>query len=163
MKQLMNQQGMNFKRDLLEQYKLYVESADKISSRRDSANHFYLTLNSALFVIAGYSSWFKIEPLISLIFPLIGLFVSIYWFKTIKAYRSLNSAKFKIIHELEEYLPASLFSHEWGILGEGKTKAHTRLTKIEERIPKLFAVLYLILIFVFLAPYLKKLVMLLGT
>jgi hypothetical protein len=39
---------------LLEQYALYVEMADRISSRRGLANTFFLTLNSAILTLVGF-------------------------------------------------------------------------------------------------------------
>src|SRR3989338_6109135 len=91
--------GKDFKNHLLEQYKLYVESADKISSRRDSANHFYLTLNSGLFAISGYLSLLNKQSFIFLIIPIAGIIISFYWLKIITSYKNLNSRKFKVIHE----------------------------------------------------------------
>jgi hypothetical protein len=38
---------------LLEQYKLYVEMADRISQRRGLTNTFFLTLNTAIFTLVG--------------------------------------------------------------------------------------------------------------
>jgi hypothetical protein len=38
---------------LLDQYKLYVEMADRISARRGLTNTFFLTLNSAIFALFG--------------------------------------------------------------------------------------------------------------
>jgi len=38
---------------LLEQYKLYIEMADRISSRRQSANSFFLSLNTTLVALGG--------------------------------------------------------------------------------------------------------------
>jgi hypothetical protein len=40
----------------IEQYKLYLEMADRISSRRQSANSFFLTLNTALVALVSYLS-----------------------------------------------------------------------------------------------------------
>ena len=37
-----------YKDHVLEQYKLYVEMADRISARRSTANTFFLTLNTLL-------------------------------------------------------------------------------------------------------------------
>ena len=39
--------GGEYQNHLLEQYKLYVQMADKISERRQSANSFFLTVNTA--------------------------------------------------------------------------------------------------------------------
>jgi hypothetical protein len=41
---------------LFEQYKLFVESAEKVSDRRQNSNNFYLTLNSVLVSFTGYLS-----------------------------------------------------------------------------------------------------------
>jgi hypothetical protein len=38
---------------ILEQYKLYVEMADRISNRRGLTNTFFLTLNTVIFTIIG--------------------------------------------------------------------------------------------------------------
>ena len=40
--------GDNYQAHLLEQYKLYVEMADRVSQRRDQSNRFYVTSVSAL-------------------------------------------------------------------------------------------------------------------
>lgn len=40
--------GPEYKPHLLELYKLYVEMADHISDRREKANSFFLTINTAL-------------------------------------------------------------------------------------------------------------------
>ena len=37
--------GEKYKEHLLEQYKLYVEMADRISGRRQTANSFFLSIN----------------------------------------------------------------------------------------------------------------------
>src|SRR5215217_8956247 len=45
--------GGQYQNHLLEQYKLYVQMADKISERRQSANSFFLTVNTALIAFLG--------------------------------------------------------------------------------------------------------------
>ena len=46
---------------LLEQYKLYLEMADRISSRRQSANSFFLSLNTALVALVGSALVRKVQ------------------------------------------------------------------------------------------------------
>ncbi len=46
--------GEKYQEHVLELYKLYVQSAESISSRRQSANSFYLTVNTAIIGVAGY-------------------------------------------------------------------------------------------------------------
>ena len=45
--------GEKYQEHLLEQYKLYVQMADKISERRQSANTFFLTINTVLIAFLG--------------------------------------------------------------------------------------------------------------
>jgi len=146
-KELINKgYGKNFQDHLLEQYKLYVESANKISSRRDSANHFYLTLNSALFAISGYLSLLNKQSFIYLIIPIVGIIISFNWLKTVTSYSNLNSGKFKVIHELEQSLPAKLFYYEWETIGKGKTKEYVPISNVERGVPKSFIGMYVLII-----------------
>ena len=39
---------------ILEQYKLYVNTAEKNSDRRQSTNNFFLTINSIFLTFSGY-------------------------------------------------------------------------------------------------------------
>jgi hypothetical protein len=132
---------------ILEQYKLYVEMADRISARRSLTNTFFLTLNTAIFAAIGalwknritFSSW-------ALLFPLVAFLVQcIAWFLLVRSYRQLNSAKYTVIGVLEERLPASPYwNAEWKALGEGKDKAkYWPMTHLEQWIPLIFAATYI--------------------
>ena len=48
--------GDTFGSDLLEQYKLYVQSAENVSARRVASNRYLLTLNAALVALYGVQS-----------------------------------------------------------------------------------------------------------
>lgn len=138
------------KEHLLEQYKIYVEMADRISARRNLANVFFLTLHTAFFAAIGFSIE-KIElinPKWLILFPIIGLLIFCWvWRKLIKSYRSLNSAKYKVIGELEKELPRSPYwEMEWKELGEGKDpKKYVPLTATENWVPLIIGFLYLCL------------------
>ena len=56
------------------------------------------------------------------------------------SYKGLNTTKFAVIHELEAYLPAALFQHEWHLCGYGDPKKHRPVTHSEQWIPVLFQV-----------------------
>ena len=71
--------------------------------------------------------------------------VCITWLALIRSYRDLNTAKFKVIHELEQRLPAALFDCEWEHAQRGEGSAYRPLTHIEPYVPLVFAALYLIL------------------
>ena len=112
--------GHDYQAHLLEQYKLYVEMADRISQRREQSNRFYAGLVSAiiaLLVVMGRfgvsgSSW----SIALLAAGLFGAFLSVVWFINLGSYRALNTAKFRIINEIESQLPYAGYSEEWAYL-----------------------------------------------
>lgn len=136
---------------LLEQYKLYVEMADRISSRRDTANNYFLGINGLLIasgapLLTKYlevtSDWFALFPF------LIICLLLFFWWKLINSYKQLNSAKFRIIGLLEEKLPAKIYGEaEWKtLLEEGKNrKTYWPLTHLESKVPGIFFLGYLLL------------------
>jgi hypothetical protein len=132
---------------LLEQYKLYVEMADRVSARRGQANTFFLTFNSAVFTLIG-AFWTARPHSTStlLIVPVLVLMAEcLAWFWLIRSYRQLNAAKYAVVGALEERLPASPYWRaEWKALGEGNDPSrYLPLTHLEEWIPILFALAYL--------------------
>ena len=132
---------------ILEQYKVYVEMADRISQRRALTNTFFLTLNTAIFTLIGV--FWKDRPRGShwwLVFPLVAALGECFaWFYLVRSYRLLNTAKYAVIGRLEERLPASPYWRaEWWALGEGKDpKKYWPLTHIEKWIPLLFGAVFL--------------------
>ena len=60
-------------------------------------------------------------------------------------YRDLNTVKFKVIHELEQHMPAALYDYEWKKAEEGRGKAYHPLTHLERWVPIIFILLYLLL------------------
>lgn len=132
---------------LLEQYKLYVEMADRVSARRGSSNTFFLTLNTTAVTAIGllWSGHLRESKWI-LVFLFLGLIVEcMAWFWLLRSYRQLNSAKYAVVGALEERLPASPYwSAEWVALGEGRDPTrYWPLSHIEQWIPSLFAIIYL--------------------
>jgi len=122
--------GTSYKSHLLQQYKLYVEAADRVSAGRATANTFFLATNTALVTIA-------------ILYTVGGIFLNYYWKIIINSYRQLNTAKFQVIHKLEQHLPAKLYDHEWELLGSGKDAAkYKQLTKVEQNVPYVFMVIY---------------------
>jgi hypothetical protein len=131
---------------ILEQYKMYVEMADRISQRRGLTNTFFLTLNSAVFTLIGIfwnkqptgSAWLLIFPLV------IAVSQCIAWWWLVRSYRLLNEAKYKVVGVLEDRLPARLYwQAEWVALGEGRNlRKYLPLTHIEQWVPVLFGLVY---------------------
>jgi hypothetical protein len=133
---------------VMEQYKLYVELADRISSRRGLANTFFLTLHGAIFVLIG-AFWKDrpegVSPWLLLPVLLLALGLCLIWFWQLRSYRQLNSGKFAVIGALEKELPASpWWNGEWVALrGEEKDKStYWAFTHVEIWIPALVALAY---------------------
>jgi hypothetical protein len=139
--------GVTYDAGLLEQYKLYVEMADRISARRGLANSFFLTLNTS--VIALFAVFKEIPPgptALWLMIPAVALVGECFaWFYLVRSYRLLNDAKYRVVGALEKRLPASPFWRaEWWALGEGHDRArYWPLSHIEQWIPILFALTYI--------------------
>ena len=137
--------GERFQDHLLEQYKLYVESSQKISANRITAGNYLLAINSSLLSVFAIAFSLHITGVWLAVIPCAGFLVSVAWYSVIISYKNLNTAKFTVIHELEEYLPAALFAHEWQTCDRGKGKAYTPITHLEKWIPLIFAALYVVL------------------
>ena len=134
--------GESYPAHLIEQYKLYVESANKISDRRASANNYFLTLNTFLVSLIGVSTLASGTGFLQVVILVAGILVSVVWFGLIASYRNLNTAKFGVIHELEEKLPARPFAREWEHCEHGTGQAYRPLTHIEKWVPLVFVALY---------------------
>jgi hypothetical protein len=130
----------------LEQYIFYSETADKISDRRTNSNNFFVTLNSTLVTIIGLAigtnqTVINVKPLL-LIVPLVGLLISLLWRIVIQSYRDINTAKFAVLHEIEDRLPLRLYSYEWHVAKHGDGTKYRPTSHIEMWIPVLFSCLY---------------------
>ena len=137
--------GDSFSTDLLEQYKLYVQSAENVSARRVVSNRYLLTLNAALVALYGLQSAGFGQSYWTLLVPVIGIPVSLLWYLIIKSHADLNRIKFDVIHEFEQHLPAAMYKYEWQLAEEGHGKAYRAVTTIERWIPILFAALHVVL------------------
>ena len=140
-----NVYGGSFHADLLDQYKLYIQSAANVSARRVTSNRYLLTLNAALVAVYGLQSANFGQGYWTLLIPVIGIPVSVLWYLIIKSHADLNRIKFDVIHEFEQHLPAAVYKYEWKLAEEGQGKTYRAVTTIERWIPILFAVLHLVL------------------
>lgn len=136
---------------ILEQYKIYVESANLTSNLRSQANTYFLTVNTILISFLVGILQFSIQTnfFYWIIFAcLAGILLCFSWFFLIRSYRSLNSGRFAVIHELEKSLPARIYSREWEIIVTKippKKSKYIRQTYIEQIIPIAFGLLYITL------------------
>lgn len=134
----------------VEQYKLYLEMLDKISERRQHANSFFLTVNTGVCAFIGYLFSNDTNDNFKNFFwfvPVAGILLSYFWYRLIKSYRDLNSAKFEVVHLMEQRLPLAPYHAEWIALGEGKdSKVYVPFTHLEIWVPRSFMLMYFILI-----------------
>ena len=137
--------GGSFKTNLLEQYKVYVQSAENVSARRVISNRYLLTLNAALVALYGLQSANFGQGYWTLLIPVIGIPVSLLWYLIIKSHADLNRIKFDVIHEMEQHLPAAMYKHEWQLAEEGQGRTYRAVTKLEQWIPILFGALHVVL------------------
>ena len=148
--------GEHYQNHLLEQYKLYVQMADKISERRQAANSFYLTVNTALIAFLGLVARPDVgsAPAVTANPPLpwvlavcvAGGALCYFWYRLVRSYKDLNTGKFKVVHAIESRLPASPYDAEWEAIGRGEDpKLYLPFTHIEVRVPWVFIVLYILL------------------
>ena len=141
-------EGSAFMTALLEQYRLYVQSAENVSARRIATSHYLLAVNAALVVLFGGMLSADLNGLSSwvILVPGVGIAVSLLWHSLIDSYSDLNAIKFRVIHELEEHLPAALYQYEWELIKNGKETAYKPVTALERLIPILFVVLHSVVV-----------------
>lgn len=146
--------GGKYKDHFFEQYKIFIDSIEKTSDRRQQANNYFLAINTALISLIGFSLQVKIfgdflwpKALIAFL----GIIISVIFWYLIRSYKQLNTGKFVVVHEIEELLPLRLYKHEWEILGKGKDKSrYYPFSHIELLIPWVFGLIYTILLIYFL-------------
>lgn len=146
------QYGSKYKDHIFDQYKLYVDSIEKISDRRQNANNYFITINTALISLIGLSMQYKILGnfnWVKALVALVGVLICVIFWFLIRSYKQLNTGKFNVLHQIEEHLPVALFKHEWEVLGEGKDKSlYYPFSHIELLIPWAFGIVYVILFIV---------------
>ena len=85
---------------------------------------------------------------------LAGVLFSYTWRKLIQSYRSLNTAKFKVIHELEQHLPFAAYDREWEHLEHGKiSSTHSPLSAVESKVPYVFMLIHSAVLLVNFIPW----------
>lgn len=122
----------------VDQYKLMVEMADRVSARRVTANTFFVTVQSAMVTAFGFAKQER-WPL-----AVAGLVVAVAWWLSLRSYRMLNRAKFEVINRMEARLPAQPYVEEWRILDNAEGPLHKRyaaLSFVEQTVPLVFAAL----------------------
>ena len=140
--------GDLYRQHLFDQYRLVVEMADRLSARRMQANTFFLAVNTGLLTVLANLVKDGLISGIAGALPLIAVLVLCYgWWRIVGSYRQLSSGKHAVILEIETLLPAAPYAAEWAVLGEGRDpRRYLPLTHVETWVPRLFALLYLLLL-----------------
>ena len=138
--------GEGFQPHLLEQYKLYVESSQKVTDRRITTRNYLLTVNSFLLTVFGVASSQHLGGFWLAVVPVAGLLVSFTWYSLVAFYRNLGASKYKVIHQMEGFLPVAPFRFEWRSAHDEKARRHTGVTHLERMVPLTFAAIYLVLL-----------------
>ena len=120
-----------------EQYKLFIESAEKNSDKRITQNNIYITINIAFI---AYISTKVLDLKQNIIMTIIGILICIVWLCTINNYAKRNKVKFEIINE-SEY--GTLYKEEWK-----RINILTSLTTYEKISSVIFIILYIALFIV---------------
>src|SRR5262249_6079970 len=102
-----------------EQYKLYLELTDRISQRRQTANSFFVSVNTAVVALLGYVSGAKTPApeRFYLLIAFAGMVLCLLWYQIVRSYRNLNTARFAVIHTIETLLPLRPYTAEWDYVG----------------------------------------------
>ncbi len=129
---------------LIEQYKICIEMADRVTERRTKISSFYLSVLTGLLVFSSLP-YFKdsivINPSrqITLMTSFTGAFICILWWINIASYKNLNSIKFTVIREMEKNLPYPCFEREWDTKSSNVEK-YKKLRKAESFVPIVIAI-----------------------
>jgi hypothetical protein len=139
--------GNEFNAHFLEQYKLYIEMADRVSSRRVQIASLYTSILSALLALLSITSNKELfqgsQSVVLLAMSVLGLCLCLAWNININSYKQLNRLKFKVIHKMESHLPFPCYSMEWELLSsDSDLQKYFRLTAIEKYIPLILSAPY---------------------
>lgn len=136
-----NNYGDKLQEHLLEQYKIYIEMADRVSSRRLQTNGFFITIFSGLFAIVAFLFNKDTQLSVNLQNGLLwgiglsGILLSILWRQSIDSSKILNSGKFKVINAIENKLPCPGYYEEWDIV---KRNGYNSASRIENWLAWIF-------------------------
>ena len=139
--------------DLMEQYKIYLQTSEDLVERRQTVNNFYITANAALVSIFGtvvaVSANRDLGLLVGFCFAALGVVLCLSWSRILKSYGNLNASKMKVISIIERELPASLYDAEWSVMSDRLNKQrYVSFTESEKRVPQIFIGIYAVIFLV---------------
>jgi len=136
--------GERYDDHVLDQYRLFVDTEERLVSRRQNENRFFLSLNAFILAVLSLLLQQGINDRIAWVGPLLlgvaGAVLSGAWFLIIRSYRKLNTAKFAVISQFEEQLPVKMFDAEWMA---ALSADYQPFTTIQSVVPVIFGLLAL--------------------
>ena len=142
--------GSAYRDHSLDIYKTYLEMTDRISARREKANSFFLAVNTALIAVIAkgvLSGGDAATNALEFLVPVAAGVLCYLWYRIIRSYRDLNSAKFKVIHAIEHQLPLRPYDAEWESVERGKNpNLYLPFTRMEGLVPWLFMALHVVFV-----------------
>jgi hypothetical protein len=131
---------------LLEQYRLILESAESLQTRRQTLHTFFLSINSLFIGGVGLLGKESLDHDPGLAWAIVGIsvfgfFLCGSWRRQIRAYGAVNTSKYDVIQRIEARLPAAPFLAEWIALVQRDFQS---FTEAESRIPTVFRWIYLL-------------------
>jgi len=136
-----------YHKDLYDQYKLFVEMTDRMHQRRQQLVNWFITLNTGFIALIGIMIEKCISSWIIAGLSLVGIVNCFLWKAILNSYKQISSGHFKVIHEIEHYLPLKLFTAEWEALDAGENnRTYIPVTKLEQIIPFVFMAVFVLII-----------------
>lgn len=140
--------------DVFEEYKLFVESTQFLTERRQAAAQTYLTLNTAIIAVmtflikdVGFRGWWLVVGSVPII--VIGIIVCGIWERTVVQYRQLINWRFEQLKQIEGK-PEMQGSHQF-YLKEAQDfykptekKERFGFSRLERHLPRLFIAAYVL-------------------
>lgn len=131
---------------LLEEYKVMIDTSEKLMERRQNTSNLYTTLCAAMATVFGasfaFNNWLLVS-FIALVTGIVFICLSVNWRACLKAYEMNNNGKFAVINALEKILPANLFDCEYRYNTKNGIKSYSGREKF---LPIIFTVLGTLLI-----------------
>ncbi len=154
-----------------EEFRLYYESAEKVTDRRLSTNKFNYSISTTLLLVIAYIwNWSNVNSQFSYIAFSITLVISLMatlfcslWIGKIEDYKLLNNAKFDILNEMSQNLifgddelnvvSSNPFQKEWEKLNNQNALQNVnslnvlalKSSNIEFFIPKAFRIIFILI------------------
>jgi len=150
---------------LLEQYKIFSETAENLVARRQNVNSFYISANTALITIGGtifaIGSDGELLPKLIVIFALTipGILLNVSWYRMLQSYYINNQGKMKILSMIEKRLAVSLYDAEWKAMKNKYSKQkYVSFTDNEKKLPLVFSLFYLLVNLICIAAFLYQMI-----